>query len=178
MNPDGDDDAVPGSPVPVPSVEPVGALPGVTDEDRNRYGVLLDHAAERGLLSPAEYQARLVELADATSVDQLQRIVTELPAFGSAGPAPAVTVTAPRPVGGGPSPRGRVSGDVDAALWASRTPSVARRSRGNPWVVLLVVVAVLVVALVALALVAVHYSHTHPAGLAPAAGTVFSRLRP
>ena len=40
-------------------------------------------AAERGLLSPTEYQARLGEVAEASSVDELRRIVTELPAFGT-----------------------------------------------------------------------------------------------
>ena len=83
-----------GSDLPAPQPVPelvlglvVGAPPpvGVTDEERNRYGVLLDHAAERGLLSSVEYQARLSDLADAASVEELQRIVTELPAFGAIG---------------------------------------------------------------------------------------------
>ena len=53
----------------------------MTDEDRNRFGILLDHASERGLLTPLEYEFRLSELAEATSMDELRRIVTELPAF-------------------------------------------------------------------------------------------------
>jgi len=164
-------------PQPVPDL--AGGLAGsdVTDEDRNRYGVLLDRAAERGLLSPAEYQVRLVELAEATSVEQLHRIVTELPAFGgSAGPA--TVAGGPVPVPGGPvgpaalpgHPVGPSSGpaaiapELDAALWASLTPATPRRNRGNPWVILIVLVAVLMAALVGLALVAGHVSHAHTGG--------------
>ncbi len=53
----------------------------ITDEERNRYGSLLDRAAERGLLEPAEYEVRLQELAEATSTQEMMRIVTELPVF-------------------------------------------------------------------------------------------------
>ena len=177
MTPDGDDHSALPPPAAVPSAVPSAAAPGagagVTDEDRNRYGVLLDHAAERGLLSGAEYQARLVELADATSVDQMQRIVTELPAFGAVGSAPAATRGSASASAPAPAP-----GDLEAALWAARTPPAPRRARGNPWMVLLVVVVVLAVALVALALVAAHYSHTHHTGLAPVAGALLSRPRP
>ncbi len=60
----------------------------VTDHDRTVYGDLLDRAAERGLLSEHDYQIRLGELAEATTVDQMQRIVTELPAFT---PTPAAS---------------------------------------------------------------------------------------
>ena len=89
--------------------EPVG----VTDEDRNRYGLLLDRAAERGLLSTDEYEVRLGELAEATSIDQMQQIVTELPVFTAAGghpptgsrrpaagrrPSPVMAVGEPAPV--------------------------------------------------------------------------------
>jgi hypothetical protein len=54
---------------------------GITDEERNRYGLLLDRAAERGLLEPSEYEVRLRELAQATSTEQMMQIVTELPVF-------------------------------------------------------------------------------------------------
>jgi hypothetical protein len=132
---------------------------GVTDEDRNRFGVLLDHAAERGLLSPAEYQVRLAELAEATSIDQLQRIVTELPVFGAAASSsPAGPASVPGARAAGPVPTGP---ELDAALWAGRTPPAARRGRSNPWIILIVMVAVLLVALVVLALVASHVAHTH-----------------
>ena len=59
---------------------PAGTAP-VTDEDRTTFGLLFDRAAERGLLTQSEYQLRLGELAEATSRDEMRRIVTELPVF-------------------------------------------------------------------------------------------------
>ena len=164
------------SPRPVPEAEFVVESPAVTDDERNRYGALLDAAAERGLLSPTEYQARLGEVAEASSVAELQRIVIELPAFDTpstskaGGAAGAAGATAP--VGGVPS-----APDLDAILWAGRTPAVARRDRGNQWIVLAVVVAVLLVALVALGLVAAHFAHTHGAGTSAAVVGRLSSLR-
>ena len=166
---------------------PVDGPSTVTDEDRNRYGVLLDHAAERGLLPADEYQARLAELADATTVDEMQRIVTELPAFGAtqtAGPGPEPGVadagTVPVPSARRPGTSTGVSGtppDLDATLWANLTPASSRRRRGNPWLILGVLVVLMLVSLVVLALVASHLAHTHPAGLPPRAVQVLSRLR-
>lgn len=150
--------AVPGPAV--PGVEP----PVVTDEERNRYGVLLDHAAERGLLSATEYRFRLAELADAMSVDELRRIVTELPAFG--GPAD-------RAVSPGPDPAA-----VDAALWANLTPAAERRDPGHRWVALALLVAVLVVAMVALALIVSHVAHNRHAAVAGTVAAAVSRPRP
>ena len=60
----------------------------VTDEERTRYGLLLDSAAERGLLDPADYEIRLRELAAATTTAQMVDIVAELPAFTTPAPAP------------------------------------------------------------------------------------------
>ena len=130
----------------------------MTDDERNRYGSLLDPAAERGLLSPTEYQARLAEVAEATSVDELQRIVTELPAFGAPSAAhrgrPGGAAGARRPPTGGAARR-------------TSTPSCGPAhpcggdAEGEPWLVLAVVVGVLLVALVALGLVAAHVTHTH-----------------
>jgi len=170
-------------PLPVPGGFPASAVhagrPGVSDEERNRYGVLLDHAAERGLLSPAEYQARLGDLAEASSVEELQRIVTELPAFGATGatgtsrsgapwsPGPAGTVG----TRGAPDPAA-----LDSALWANLTPARRRRGSGNPWMILAIVVVVFLVALVALAVVAAHVSHTHHTASAGPAAAGFSRL--
>ena len=161
----------------VPAAVPGGVAPAaaVSDDDRNRYGVLLDHAAERGLLSPSEYQARLAELADATSEDELRRIVTELPAFGPSGGATAAT-SRTSPVG---SPSAGVSDPaaVDSALWAQLTPATTRRRAGNPWAALAVLVVVLLVALVVLAVVASHLAHTHHTGALRAGVSVVSRLR-
>src|SRR5271165_2674616 len=118
------------APRPVPDLTSVAPAPGVTDGDRNRYGVLLDHAAERGLLSPAEYQIRLAELAEASSVEQLHRIVTEIPAFGGAATRPEATAPAAstpeatvpgRPPGPAAVPAPPAP-ELDAALWASLTP--------------------------------------------------------
>jgi hypothetical protein len=167
----GNEMAVP-QPVPdlpsVTPVTPVAPVSGVTDEDRNRYGVLLDHAAERGLLSPAEYQVRLAELAEATSTDQLHQIVTELPAFRG----PAVVV-------GRPPAAGVTAGsELDAALWADRTPAVTRRGRDNPWIILIVMVAVLLVALVVLALVASHVAHAHTGAMSGPGVPGLRSLRP
>jgi hypothetical protein len=61
----------------------------ITDEERNRYGSLLDRAAERGLLEPSEYEVRLRELAQATSTEEMMQIVTELPVFSPSTPGPA-----------------------------------------------------------------------------------------
>ena len=163
------------APQPVPDLTPGPYQSGVTDDDRNRFGVLLDHAAERGLLSPADYQVRLAELAEADSIEELQRIVTELPAFGATPGLPASsTPPSPRPAavpGGPPAP------ELDAALWASLTPATSRRGRGNPWLFLLVVVAILVVALAGLALVASHVIHTHAPGAAGSGTAWISSLR-
>jgi hypothetical protein len=160
------------APQPIPDLTPGPPASGVSDEDRNRYGVLLDHAAERGLLSPTEYQIRLTEVAEAPSVEELQRIVTELPAC--AGPATRAPM-APAAVGG--TRPGIPAPELDAALWASLTPAATRRGSGNPWVILAVVVVVLVVALVGLALVATHVTHAHPAGTAGVGVAGLSSLR-
>ena len=169
---------------------PVGVPTLVTDEDRNRYGVLLDHAAERGLLSPAEYQTRLAEVAEASSVDELQRIVTELPAFGAT-PVIRPAVGRPTPVPGAgdpgpavmqpvstqPGPVLEVPPELDATLWAARTAPVARRRTSNPWLILGVLVVLMLVSLVTLALVASHLAHTHHAGLHSVMTVDVSRLR-
>lgn len=164
-------------PLTVPELVPVEGVPAtaVSDDDRNRYGVLLDHAAERGLLSPSDYQARLAELADATSQDELRRIVTELPAFGLAAGGVRVPTRGPR--ADVPSARTGDLAALDSALWAQMTPAKQRRGSGNPWVALLIVVVVLLVALVALALVASHLAHVHHTGAFHPAVVAVSRLR-
>jgi len=175
-------------PQPVPDLILATPAPGVTDEDRNRYGVLLDHAAERGLVSPSVYQFRLAELAEATTVEQLQRIVTELPAFEAGACRAAVpgAPSGPTAVPGGPPSRspgpaalpGAPTPELDAALWASLTPASSRRPQGSPWIILAVVVGILLVAMVGLALVAAHVVHTQP-GRATGMGVVgLSLLHP
>jgi hypothetical protein len=166
------------TPRPVPEVGLVVEPPAVSDADRNRFGALLDAAAERGLLSPTEYQARLGEVADATSLAELQRIVTELPAFGAPSTVGNAGDGAPAVGAGGDASTGvPAAPDLDAILWAGRTRAVARRDRGNQWLVLALVVAVLLVALVAMGLVAAHLAHTHGAGRAAATVGRLSSLR-
>jgi hypothetical protein len=176
----------------------------VTDEDRNRYGVLLDHAAERGLLSPGDYQARLADVASATSLDELKRIVTELPVFDGVGTSPAMgpgvadavpatsvsqapslqaaSLQTPSLQTPGPGDRhevwtSTVPDSLDAALWANLTPATQRRGRGNPWVILGILVVVMLVAIMVLALVASHLTHTTHAGSVEVARQTVSRLR-
>jgi hypothetical protein len=146
------------SPRPIPDLETgqgfgdLTAPPGppksgsVTDEDRNRFGVLLDHAVERGLLGPGEYQVRLRELAEATSIEEMTEIVSALPAFGAAS-----------------SPAKRADATPD--LLAIGTLPTPRERRNPPWLLLVMVVAVIAVALVALALVAAHAVHSHSSGV-------------
>jgi hypothetical protein len=176
------------APQPIPDLTSVIPATGVTDEDRNRYGVLLDRAAERGLLSSAAYQVRLAEVADAASVEELQRIVTELPAFDGVGsraagvPASPGPVAVPgRPSGYSPDPATlptTVAPELDAALWAGLTPVHSRRNKGNPWIILAVVVVILVVAMVGLALVAARVVHTQPGHAASTVAAELSLLRP
>ncbi len=123
---------------------PAGATE-VTDDERNRFGTLLDHAAERGLLSVAEYEFRLGELAVATSFDRMREIVTDLPVF-----TPLAATTAPR---------SRRSGSGAAGS----TPGGRRRS--NPWVVLGMLVVVIVALLVFFLIYAEHLVHGHDPGL-------------
>ncbi len=146
------------TPRPVPSVDVPQAVPGpgVTDEDRNRYGVLLDHAAERGLLSPSDYQVRLAELAEATTLEEMQRIVTELPVFAA---PPAKTQRGLPPPATDPVAR--------AAPHRRRPPGPGRtpdRAGGSCSAALVVV---LIASVVVLALLAAHLTHVQSLGLAP-----------
>jgi DUF1707 SHOCT-like domain len=144
MTEDGD------GPRPVPSLLPETH---VTDEERNRYGLLLDRAAERGLISPYDYEVRLRDLAEATSIEQMNRLVTELPAFTS---APTAVRSSSR------------RGWRAATLSGGVAPTTSR-SRSSPWLLLVIVVVVMIVSLVVLGIVAAHVAHSHNSGsgLAP-----------
>lgn len=145
-------DLVPGpaarAPAPPQPAVPTGP---VTDEDRNRFGLLLDHAAERGLLDPHEYEVRLGELASATSVEEMQRIVTELP-----------MLVAPL---SGASPVKRRGLGRPALSSGTRLGPTTRNGQSSPWLVLVVLVVVLIAALVFFALYAGHIAHTRRSGL-------------
>jgi hypothetical protein len=106
---------------------------GVTDDDRQRYGLLLDRAAERGLLDTAEYQHRLGDLAAATTIDQMKTIVTELPVFATPGATPRRTSTRS----------------------TSLSSSLAQGGGSKRWLVLALIVIVVVAAMAFLAV----YSH-------------------
>jgi hypothetical protein len=50
-----------------------------TDEDRQRYGRLLDSAYARGLIDDGEYSLRLTELVEADSTERMNQIVELMP---------------------------------------------------------------------------------------------------
>ena len=145
---------------PLAQASPAQGSTPVSDDDRTAYGVLLDRAAERGLLSQYDYELRLGELAAATSIDQMQQIVTELPVFT----APPPSATAHRSRRTGP----------DVAL-----ATVRGRRRSSPWVLLAIMVVVVLASLVFFAIYAEHLVRNHNAGLVstPVAVRAFSALR-
>ena len=175
MGPSRSDHEPPGSggaagPRPVPELPgpvtgaPVTGAP-VTDDDRQRFGVLLDRALERGLLDPVEYQHRLGAIAAATTLEELRDLVTELPVLRTGAGVPVSGV------GGGPGGGARygASGEAHQAWLASLgRPRYGATSgpRRSPWPVLVVVLAVLVLLVVILAVVGAHLARTHQQGLA------------
>jgi hypothetical protein len=136
----------------------------VSDDDRTRYGLLLDRAAERGLLSSYDYQVKLGELAEATTIDQMKTIVTDLPAL-------TTPPTAPRPTR---SKRSSAAVAPEVGLAA-----VSGRRRSSPWVLLGVLVFVVLASIVFFYLYAEHLVHTRGAGVlaAAAAARALSALR-
>jgi hypothetical protein len=127
----------------------------VTDEDRNRFGMLLDRALERGLLSPVEYDVRLGRLADATTVEEMTDIVTDFPAFQAQAEALANLGRKGR----------RATGRMAVPAGAlGTTPAEPARRRVNAWVLLTIVILVLAAAIVVL-LVTVRTVHRTPTGV-------------
>ena len=128
---------------------PADAAPDVvSDDDRHRYGVLLDRAAERGLLDPYDYEMRLGELASATSIDEMNRIVSELPAFTA---TPAAR-----------GPRRKTSSPASNELGGA---SGTRKRPANSWLLLIIVVVVVVASLAFLVVYTQHLTHTRNSGL-------------
>ena len=141
----------------------VSSASEVTDEVRNRYGELLDRAAERGLLSPFEYQERLGRVAEATSEDELRVLVTELPAFGA------------------PVPMAERDPALGVLGLPELTPTGLRgpRRRDDRQRRLVIVVVLMVLALAASMVVLLAFAHhvaQHPP-VTPAPGGVVSALR-
>ncbi len=131
------------------SAEGEGAV--VSDEDRQCYGILLDRAAERGLLGTYDYEVRLGELATATSIEQMCQIVTNLPVFN----APPATSSSGR----------RRSSPVGTGTLGPSTMANPVKKRASSWVLLVVVVCALAASLVLLALYAQHLTHRQNGGV-------------
>ena len=140
-----------------------GKPPVVSDEDRQRFGMLLDRAAERGLLGNYDYEVRLGELAAATSIEQMRQIVTDLPVFNA-------------PPAASSSGRAR-SSPVNTGTLGSSTIANPVKKRVSSWVLLVVVACVLVVSLVLLALYAQHLTHRQNGGVPVPATRPVSALR-
>jgi hypothetical protein len=123
----------------------------VTDEDRTRYGVLLDRAAERGLLAPYDYEMRLRDLASATTIEQMNRIVTELPAFTRVAGATARNNRSPS----------------DPRIPSNRPPfsAAAQQRRARQWLMVAIVMVVAVASLLFLSIYTRHVVHNRNSGL-------------
>lgn len=136
----------------------------VSDDDRTRYGLLLDRAAERGLLSSYDYQVKLGELAEATTIDQMKAIVTHVPALTTA-------ATAARPT--------RSKRSSAAVAPGVGVAAVGGRRRSSPWLLLGVLVFVVLASIVVFYVYAEHLVHTRGAGVlaAAAAARALSALR-
>jgi hypothetical protein len=136
----------------------------VSDDDRTRYGLLLDRAAERGLLSSYDYQVKLGELAEATTIDQMKAIVTHVPALTTA-------ATVARPT--------RSKRSSATAAPGVGVAAVGGRRRSSPWLLLGVLVFVVLASIVVFYVYAEHLVHTRGAGVlaAAAAGRALSALR-
>jgi hypothetical protein len=132
----------------------------VTDEDRHLFGALLDRAAERGLISPQEYELRLGELASATSFEQMREIVTDFPQHSTALSAAGAKKLSK-------SAKSQSAEDAMLAMQGLEPLRHSRRSspRTSPWLFLGVVLVAFVVAMVLFSIYAEHVLHTHHEGL-------------
>jgi hypothetical protein len=153
------------TPLPIPELgDPPSAdhPPAVTDEDRQQYGRLLDSAMERGLLSPYEYETRLSDLAEAPTIDELKRIVTELPIFGEATSVPKPASKPAKPSLFGGSPVSELSDGLP--LTPGTTRALARgaaKSQRSRWTKLIILLIVVIALFVALSIYAQHLVHNH-----------------
>lgn len=141
----------------------------ITDQDRNRFGLLLDKAFERGLLTAADYEVRLRDLAEATSTGEMLAIVTDLPAFARA--------TASTPGRRGSRSLTELGGGSLAASPAPTLGAARSDGRPGPWLMLAVLVLVVVVTLVVLGLSIAHLHRSPTGDPRPPARVVLSALR-
>ena len=154
---------------PPPHQDMVTPLAAVTDQDRNRYGLLLDKALERGLLTNGDYEVRLRDLAEATSPEEMLAIVTDLPAFTRAS-ASSASRRRSRSV---PEPDGLPLPNSPAPT----VGAVSSHSRTGPWLILVVLVLVVVVTLVVLGLSVTHLHRSPTGDPGPLARALLSALR-
>jgi hypothetical protein len=138
-----------------------------TDDDRQRYGRLLDSARERGLIDDDEYSHRLTELGEADSIEELTRIVSELPVLGSSAPGDAVAKT------GGSSPQLRGLDPVDMAMLASRNRAPKAES-SRRWLALVVIAIIFLVLMILGFVLAAHARSVNDNGLG---GQLVAHLR-
>ena len=89
-SPTGPDSSGPDSSGP-DSSGPDSSGPGPSHQDRDRYLRLLDSALSRGLLGDADYMLRADALLRATSVEQMNTIVQQLPLLASPPKSPPAT---------------------------------------------------------------------------------------
>ena len=193
-----------GGPSPVPEALPngqVGSTPGpgaISDDERVRYLTLLDKALERQLLDPYDYQLRIQELSAATSLDEMQRIVTELPAFihpnaragspvgGRGAGARSRSLTGASsgmgrsgPGVGGLGVAGELGGLGLGGLGLGTAGGKAARSkRSRPWALLVAVVMVILVAFAVLAVFVEHEVHSRQPVTGPGAVTFVAQAPP
>ena len=158
---------------PQPKVpQPTDHQPPVTDDDRQLYGRLLDSAMESGLLGAYDYETRLSDLADASTIDEMKKIVTELPMFSASAPTAKPRKSSLFSTSPG-SPRSQTTPGSEY----SRIPGVATKGRSNPWTKLIILLVVVVVMFVALSIYAEHLVHNrHNSSSAVATWTASAAL--
>jgi hypothetical protein len=156
------------APLPIPElgdpapVTPADHPPAVTDEDRQQYGRLLDSAMERGLLSPYDYETRLSDLAEAPTIDELKRIVTELPIFGASASGSKPASKPARPSLFGSSAASELSDGLPGTPGTTRALArSAAKSQRSRWTKLIIVLVVVIALFVALSIYAEHLVHNH-----------------